>query len=896
MLLSSCNAIGHCNNAQRYINAILSPAVLKLNICIMHTFRFLVLLSVSLVLTASVSLAQSNEDNIPQTYHDPDLNREARKEYKEGRRKWMEGMHRADPGVNVAVINREIRRAKRALREKNEHTILANDASVQITTGLSGHWNERGSNNQAGRTLAADIDYQTGKVYVAADGGQIWRGTLEGTDWTPLNDNDRFERVRMLRIVRTPDRFRIVVVHSSSVRYSDDGGNTWLHGTGLDDIQRSGSFQRAILTNGPAHILYAIGQEWDFDESKWTGVLYRSQDQGATFTKLFRFEDRRSDVWAPYGEDFSYVLYGDTLLGIEPDGTQRIIAAPMQFADGTLNGSRQLDLRGNSGAEMYLLSRRNQTETFVSADSGKNWVRTGATPSLFDRNSFDVSPYNSGFAIVGGIEAMSTRDAGFEWDVVNEWGAYYARPASRLHADIPFIKFFIFPDETEKILISTDGGLYISEDSLQTVRNLSLSGMGNSQYYSVYTSRVDTNYIFAGSQDQGFQRTTVDDGSVLDFVQTLSGDYGHISTGDNGKSLWTNYPGFSMHYSNALKEDLRRGGTMDFPTQGHLWLPPIIADPDTPNVAYLAGGGTQGGAHLIKLRYFSTGDIQAEELPFDFAQGGNRPINAVAISPVNTDLWYVITNDNRFYVSSNRGQDWELTEEFEGLGGHYFYGANIVPSKQSPGLLYVAGSGYSGPGVWVSRDNGQTFEPMDNGLPPTLVFDIDATEDDRMLFAATAVGPYVYLADSNKWFDAAGTVAPDQTYWSVDYISENNLARFGTFGRGIWDLRLEKTVTSVERIQAPQAGESMLLSGTSRSNSATEFLLTMPQQGNVNLRVYDLSGKIVAVLHSGMLEAGEHRFYWDGNTVNGTHSPSGRYFCVAAGFGTVAYATTSVER
>ncbi len=711
-----------------------------------------------------------------------------------------------------------------------------------------------------------------------------------------MNDNERFGGVRMLRALRTSKGLRLIVVYNSYVRYSDDDGTTWHHATGLDDIQRSGSFQRAILTNGPEKILYAIGQEWDFEEWGWNRYVYRSTDQGESFTKFFYFEDPRSDVWAPYGEDFTYVIYGDTLMSITANGTQRVMAAPLQFDQGSLNGSQQLNLRGQSGKELYLLSRKNGMEMFVTPDSGRSWIKTGNTTSLFDRNSFDVSPRHSGLAVVGGVETMYSIDAGFTWDTVNTWGAYYANPATRLHADIPFIKFLLFPDGTEKILISTDGGLYISEDSLRTVRNLCLSGMNNSQYYSIYTSRLDTNFIFAGAQDQGFQRAKLDNGTVLNFDQTLSGDYGHITSADNGKSLWTNYPGFSMYYSNAMRESLRRGVTLDFPTQGHLWLAPIIVDPDTPTVAYLAGGGMQGGAHLVRLRYYSTGDIKAEELPFDFSMGDNGPINAVAISPVATNNWYVITNDNRFFVSNDRGKTWKQTEDFDSPDGHYFYGANIVPSKQTPGLLYLAGSGYSGPGVWVSRDNGQTFDPLDNGLPPTLVYDLDVTEDDRILFAATAVGPYVYLADSNKWFDAAGTVAPDQTYWSVDYISQNGVARFGTFGRGIWDLRLSEVITGVEEESSNHASASMQLNSLVRSNTTTAFTLQVPRGGDVVLRLYDLSGRVVAILHHGFLEAGSHRFLWDGQATNGGAVPSGQYFCVASGFGTVVYATASVER
>ena len=53
--------------------------------------------------------------------------------------------------------------------------------------------------------------------------------------------------------------------------------------------------------------------------------------------------------------------------------------------------------------------------------------------------------------------------------------------------------------------ISTDGGLYHSQDTLHTVLNLSLQGLRVSQYYSTLTSAADPDHVAAGSQDQGYQ-------------------------------------------------------------------------------------------------------------------------------------------------------------------------------------------------------------------------------------------------------------------------------------------------------------------------------------------------------------------------------------------------------
>ena len=80
---------------------------------------------------------------------------------------------------------------------------------------------------------------------------------------------------------------------------------------------------------------------------------------------------------------------------------------------------------------------------------------------------------------------------------------------------------------------------------------------------------------------------------------------------------------------------------------------------------------------------------------------------------------------------------------------------------------------------------------MNAGLPNTLVFELAGTPDDEYFFAATEVGPYVYIVDDEEWLDLAGISAPDQTYWSVEYVPELHTARFGTYGRGIWDFIMD---------------------------------------------------------------------------------------------------------
>ena len=161
----------------------------------------------------------------------------------------------------------------------------------------------------------------------------------------------------------------------------------------------------------------------------------------------------------------------------------------------------------------------------------------------------------------------------------------------------------------------------------------------------------------------------------------------------------------------------------------------------------------------------------------------------MACSPIDSNYRYVLTTQGDFFYSTNSGTSWTKTSAFQGPGSHYFYGASIVASPTQLGKVYIGGSGYSNPAVYKSGNHGQSFTAMSSGMPDTLVFQLAITSDGSTLFAATQVGPYAIVNESS-WSDIANVSGPDQTYWTVDYIPTVAIARFGTYGRGIWDFSI----------------------------------------------------------------------------------------------------------
>lgn len=729
-----------------------------------------------------------------------------RKQHKQGRREWIESMHRAAPGTDWKVLDassrRELAEAKRRLRRGIGPT-GSDTGGGRESRELAGEWIEKGSNNLAGRMHVADVD-PDGRIWAGSSGGNIWTVASGSSAWECRNDWLRFNDIQMVKRLDHEGGRRTLALTSWPVtlQRSDDDGFSWDEASGLEDIAAWGWALRGIVTTGPDPVVYVLGVEWNHQEWTHRTSLYRSLDQGESFARIqsWHHDGALADLWTPaVNGDAVYLAINDALHLVNADGSLTALGGLTPGLE--TEGIEEIQLCGSAtdfGTWIHALAVHGpsgDSYVFRSTDDGQSFTYQGAIDvHPFMRNSFNCSITSPGNLFLGGVNTWRSLNSGVDWTVVNEWWEYYDFPATKLHADTPGIQPFLDTDWNEYLLISTDGGLYRSDDHLASVQNISLEGLRISQYYTSYTHREQTGVVFAGSQDQGFQRALQDPGGLIDFTQTISGDYGHIVSGNGGSSVWTVYPGFAMYYPDAVGSTSAR--FWDFVGSNYFWMPPLMADPANPTQCWLGGGGTSGGAHLWRLNGSGT-SITATELPFDFSGGGSARISALAASPVSPAKRYVLTSEGDFYWSLDGGLGWSQSSAFSGPEPHYFYGACVLPSPVEADRVYIAGSGYSNPAVYHSEDHGVSFTPLIDGLPGTLVYDLAVSPDDSLLFAATEVGPFVWERRTGQWTELAGLDGPDQTYWEVDFVPAIATARFCTYGRGIWDFRLQQAPAAV---------------------------------------------------------------------------------------------------
>jgi hypothetical protein len=753
---------------------------------------------------------------------------------------WYEYMHKAAPGVNWRAIDEETRRTKIAARTGPQPGNQTATVETLANGNLVGEWKERGSANQSGRIWVADLDTTNGTVYCGSDGGNVWKGNMTGSSWTVLNDKFRMD-IKMLRVLRDSSGARLIVAGGAHVYYSDDDGTTWQNAAGLSNLASWGGMKRATIMGDSLHTMYILVYEWDY--TNWNGItsLYKSTDRGTSFSLIRSYPEpvygdlQFFDFYVPvYGSSEVSFLQNDSVFSINSvtDSISFVATIPVPQPGNTL-------ITGYIDSTQKILYAYIDQQLYTSPDSGNTWsgpVAVNIGP--FSATSFSCSNVNPSRLYLGDIECHYSTNGGLSWNIPNVWWAYYASPDDKLHADIPSITPMFDAQGNEFLFVGTDGGLYTSFDNLQTVQNISLLGLNASQYYSVFTDKNDPNFIYAGAQDQGFQRCQLDSGGALGFEQVISGDYGHICSSDGGSTIFMNYPGFTDYYDDAHYGNSSASWT--FNNTIPFWIPPMAPSTMVNNMCYLAGGNVNGsGSHIIQL-YQTGSNLVPTELPYNFSSasaGGN--ISAIAISPIDENYWYVLTDNGKFFRSTDFGSTWAMST-VTGLGANYLYGATIYPSHTNLNVVYVGGSGYSNSPAWKSANGGQNFAAIATGIPNTHIFQLTGNYNDSLIFAATEVGPYVFVVAENKWYAMEGVGAPDQTYWSVEYIQAINTVRFATYGRGIWDFQ----VTSPSGIPALSVSEKINVFPNPAVNNFTVRLDAM-NAGESELSIYDMQGKQV---------------------------------------------------
>jgi hypothetical protein len=618
------------------------------------------------------------------------------------------------------------------------------------------------------------------------------------------------------------------------------------------------------------------------ESSAWNAVqkmyLYWSSNNGQSFSlikKYPQYDQYGLSLSRAYGDARIYMLgitnnqtyTRDTLYQVYR-GTITKLSNTATFPTTHNHAKLAAQILPNGKIHFYLLTSDggSQAKLYHSTNAGANWILKSTRDTIVSFLQLGVSIDYPNKVLYGTAHGWRSHDSGVVFAKVNDWVAYYHNSTQNLHSDIRDIYFSKYSSGAEFCIFSCDAGVYISNDQGVTVTNLSLSGHNINQYIDHITHPDSPNIVYGGMQDQGIQVSLNAGGTGL-FTsrQFISGDDGQMRiTRDNGvaKTLWVMYCNHDVYLYRDICSLFPDTVLTRWPYCWHIpgvqipnngWLPPTsnyFSNATDENI--LVGGGNlyrDSGSYLIKINLTSSGDTSFSQDSFNFRQNhitGAYGISAIAVSKLSNSYIYVGTEDGRFFYSNNAGSSWTQTSSFIPQGD-WLYGASIVAAPDSLGKVYFGGSGYSNAAVYISRDHGQHFTALGTNQPQTLVNRLAAYKNDSFLFAATEAGPYVYAKATNKWYSLMTTGVPVIDFESAEYIQSINTVRFGTWGRGIWDLVLTHApggqfVVQVKPDSRPKPEIKLYPNPVTRGQS---MKIESPGHDTIGVNIYDMSGRLI---------------------------------------------------
>jgi len=181
---------------------------------------------------------------------------------------------------------------------------------------------------------------------------------------------------------------------------------------------------------------------------------------------------------------------------------------------------------------------------------------------------------------------------------------------------------------------------------------------------------------------------------------------------------------------------------------------------------------------------------------------------------------------------------------------------------------------------------------------------IDVTLDGSKLVVACEDDSNVYVIDTSDWsttivaldagadprdvdildselhaFIAGGSIAATDPVYVVELVG-NTLESTIPVGGNPNCVAVQAQMTSADVGVTGGTVETPIRLGCHPNpfNPKTTIEFYMPERGAMELAVYDVSGRRVALLEDGTMGAGEHRAEWDGRCSDGSAAATGVYF------------------
>jgi photosystem II stability/assembly factor-like uncharacterized protein len=534
--------------------------------------------------------------------------------------------------------------------------------------------------------------------------------------------------------------------------------------------------------------------------ASWQRVLYKNDSLGAVDLALNPFDSKiiYASMWAtrrppwyiyapskgPGSGIFKSTDGGDTwqplTAGLPAEGLGRI-----GLAVAPTNPNR-----------VFAVVDAKEGGFFRSDDAGATWAKVSAENRLWGRGWYfgrvTVDPKNEDIVYVSNTALYKSTDAGKTW-----------MPIKGAPGGDDYHQLWIYPDDPKRMIVASDQGAVVSVDGAETWS--SWYNQPTAQLYHVAADYRFPYWVTGSQQDSGAVGTPVRSprAEISEHEWTglgAGGESGYTAPDPLHPEIlfggtvtrWNVVSGASRNIS---PERGAQGGPFR-----HAWTQPLVFSQADPHALYFANQylykTTNGGESWTQISPDLTREDPGVPSNLDEAAAADAPqgkrrgvIYTIAPSPVSASLIWVGTDDGLIQITTDDGKTWQ----------------NVTPTGLTPwskvtmidASHFNVDEAYAAverhqledyePYIFRTRDAGKTWQKITKGLPAGVYLQTVKEDTVRrgLLFAGTELGVFVSFDDGDTWQSLQLNLPP---------ASMRDLAVHGddlivaTHGRGFWVL------------------------------------------------------------------------------------------------------------
>jgi photosystem II stability/assembly factor-like uncharacterized protein len=785
----------------------------------------------------------------------------------------------------------------------------------------------------------------TGEVLMARSsfaGTGVFKSVDAGKTWQNMGLHDTHHIGQVLIDPLNPDIVYIAAIGHNYTQNEErglfktsDGGKTWDKILYISD--RTGVVE-VVMDPSDNKTIYAVA--WERDRKAWNNVdngegsgVYKSTDAGNTWKKLTTGLPTGGDIGrfglaiAPSNPEVIYAVLDNrtprpgqerreptselTIEKINQMSKTQFLELDPEIFDVFL---REQGMRGGYNAEglqkmiredeltlqtlvkhLSNLKERQEArvnivggELYRSNNKGESWNKVNEGPLGTSVNYafalVRVMPDNENELFILGNNLVRSNDGGKTFERIGgEIVHLLSHESTVLHLDHHEMK--IDPVNPDRILLGTDGGLYISYDRAQTwlhVNNLPIT-----EFYDISVDMDDPYNIYGGTQDDAAlygPSTHIVKNGVKDPWQHV-----YLDRWGGGDSYSTvrdhidhNIIYYEHQFGRILRKNMVDGSTIDIMPREKIGEPPLRYNWMTPFVISHYNPFTLYYATNMLFKSIDRGDSWKSISPDLSTQPGPEKqgkvpygtITTISESPLSPGLIYAGTDDGNVYITKNDGVNWSLVSN--NLPEKWI--SRVVASRHERGTVYVSLTGYREDDfedyVYISTDFGNTWQAINGNLPAESINVIDEDPKDKnIIYVGTDLGIYVSINRGENWYSLCNNLPTCAVHDLVVHPRESELV-IGTHGRSNFVLdvgaiqEVNSTVLSEDlhffnikpaRLALSRPGRGVWEQGISK-NAAIYYYLKKPKQ--VEISVLDESGNLIKNLQT-TNETGINAVVWD---------------------------------